>query len=97
MKKIVVTLKKWQFEMKPQYTFDLFLQRCHALGTNKFLHVQLSLFRLICPKSEEFTKGKTLGQFLHQMSPKYNKILNLSKEKSRKYTIMNGFKRNTNR
>ena len=97
MKKIVVTLKKWQFEMKPQYTYDLFLQRCHALGTNKFLHVTFPLFRPICQKSEEFTKGKTLGQLPFQMSPKYSKILNLSKESSSKYTIMSGFKRSTSK
>ena len=97
MKKIVVTLKKWQFEMKPQYTFDLFLQRCHALGTNKFLHVKLLLLRLIYPKSEEFIKGKTLGLFPHQTRPRYSKILNLSKEKNSKYTIMNEFKKNTSR
>jgi hypothetical protein len=39
MKKIVVCLKTWQFEMMPKYSFDLFIQRCQVLGNHKRLSV----------------------------------------------------------
>jgi hypothetical protein len=35
MKKIVTLLKTWHVNMVPRYSFDYFLQRCQALGSNK--------------------------------------------------------------
>lgn len=40
MKKIVVLLKTWNFDMAPRYDFDYFLQRCKALGNHKFTQVR---------------------------------------------------------
>jgi hypothetical protein len=62
MKKIEMTMKKWQFEMAPKYTFDYFLQRCQALGSNKFTMVIIYSCRLTCQKLGGFIRVKIHGQ-----------------------------------
>ncbi len=62
MKKIVTSLKTWHFEMVPKYSFDYFLQRCQVLGGQKHLVVLEIIYRLICPKLEEFIKDKINGK-----------------------------------
>mgnify|MGYP006870848542 CR=1 FL=1 len=39
MKKIVCTMKTWQFNLAPKYSYSYFLQRCQALSNHKLTQV----------------------------------------------------------
>ena len=47
MNSISVSLKTWHYQMAPKYSFDYFVKRCQALGSNKFVCVKFDLFRPI--------------------------------------------------
>ena len=52
MKKITVILKTWHFEMLPRYSFEYFLQRCRALGNQRFTQVKTIYILVIHEKSK---------------------------------------------
>lgn len=39
MNLVVITLKTWQRQMMPKYSYGYFFQRCQALGSNKLVAV----------------------------------------------------------
>ena len=41
MNTLGVTLKTWHYQIAPKYSFDLLLQRCQALGSNKIVSVNI--------------------------------------------------------
>lgn len=62
MNLVVMTLKSWQNQMMPKYYYDYFLQRCQALGSDKFVSVLILIkYRLTCIKLEEYIKESIIG------------------------------------
>ena len=47
MNLVTTTLKTWQYNMMPKYSFSYFLQRCQALGSDKILSAYMMKVRRI--------------------------------------------------
>jgi len=97
MKKIVVTMKTWQFQMVPKYTFDYFLQRCQALGAQKQLMVIVHILRHTWPRLGRCTKENSLGPQLRTKELQNSLSSQLLRARARTTINMGTCKRNTSR
>ena len=57
MNLVVITLKTWQRQMMPKYSYGYFFQRCQALGSNKLVAVILSIMQPFLHKVRRIHKG----------------------------------------
>lgn len=58
MNLVVMTLKSWQYQLMPKYSYGYFLQRCQALGGGKETVAYMHKVRRIHKGEEQWEEGK---------------------------------------